>query len=202
MKRGQPKCVCAPNCKATAGINKNRKVGVNGEFTTFQLPDTNINRHYTVVRAPIPAEVMQNDEPTIININRHEKSFQKNLNQTLEASRQGTTDNSNGDGSLSSAARKIEWKFRSGYFNENSIHLTNNFKELYLGNIVSEFIIIFKNIYCKIFFIRSRNLHTTVPFAAPTGRHIKMNVSYRSEHVDKKIKSLKFSIKDFVRVSS
>lgn len=143
MKRGQPKCVCAPNCKATAAINKSHKVGVNGGFTAFQLPDMNVNRHYTVVRAPITSEIMQNDEPTIININRHDKKFQQKFNQSSEASLHGINNNNNdsNNSNLSSTARKIEWKFRSGYFNENSIHMTSNFKELYLGNIVSEVVL-------------------------------------------------------------
>ncbi|KAL7047057.1 hypothetical protein ACKWTF_002776 [Chironomus riparius] len=129
MKRGQPKCVCAPNCKATATINKTRKVGVNGGFTAFQLPEMkNVNRHYSIVRPPI-TETMQNDDPTIININRNAKKFQQKLNQSAEAAVDSKNNNN-----TSNAARKIEWKFRSGYFNENSIH-TANFKEIYLGNI-------------------------------------------------------------------
>lgn len=132
MKRGQPKCVCAPNCKATATINKTRKVGVNGGFTAFQLPEMkNVNRHYSIVRPPITSEPMQNDDPTIININRNVKKFQQKMNQSVEAVIDAKNNNN-----TSNTARKIEWKFRSGYFNENSIH-TTNFKELYLGNIVS-----------------------------------------------------------------
>jgi hypothetical protein len=127
MKRGQPKCVCAPNCKATATINKSRKVGVNGGFTAFH----DVNRHYSIVRPPITSEPMQNDDPTIININRNVKKFQQKVNQSAEAVIDARSNNN-----TSNAARKIEWKFRSGYFNENSIHATN-FKELYLGNIVS-----------------------------------------------------------------
>lgn len=132
MKRGQPKCVCAPNCKATATINKTRKVGVNGGFTAFQLPEMkNVNRHYSIVRPPITSETMQNDDPTIININRNVKKFQQKMNQSVEAVNDAKNNNNTGN-----AAQKIEWKFRSGYFNENSIQ-TANFKELYLGNIVS-----------------------------------------------------------------
>jgi hypothetical protein len=131
MKRGQPKCVCAPNCKATATINKTRKVGVN---PAFQLPEMKIvNRHYSIVRPPIVSEPMQNDDPTIININRNVKKFQHKTNQSTEAAHDVKMNNN-----TSNVARKIEWKFRSGYFNENSIHVAN-FRELYLGNIVRQY---------------------------------------------------------------
>lgn len=153
MKRGQPKCVCAPNCKATAAINKSRKVGVNGGFAAFQLSEVkNVNRQYTIVRPPITPEVMQNDEPRIININRNVKHFQQKLNQSAEAlftgiNKNNNTNNSNNsynsNSNVSDIAKKIEWKFRSGYFNENSIHATSNFKELYLGNVVSIIIYLF-----------------------------------------------------------
>lgn len=129
MKRGKPKCVCAPQCKAaTATINnKNRKVGVNGEFTAFQLPEM---RHYSVVRPP---SEMQNDEPTLVNILKNLKSFKK-MNQSTEAFNKSS-------GNSNDVARTIELKFRKKLMLNQKSNAFNlipmNVDEFYLGNIVS-----------------------------------------------------------------
>ncbi|KAG5677818.1 hypothetical protein PVAND_007545 [Polypedilum vanderplanki] len=129
MKRGQPKCICSPQCKAaTAAINKNRKVGVNEEFTTaLEMPEMrSVNRHYTVIRPPIISE-MQNDEPTL------EKNFAnknlKKINQSIEAFHL-FFNNSN------AANKTLELKFRNKLLTHNNSN--NNmlhFDEFYLGNI-------------------------------------------------------------------
>jgi hypothetical protein len=118
MKRGQPKCICSPQCKAaTATINKNRKVGVNEEFTAIELPEMrSVNRHYSVVRPPIAAE-MQNDEPSAL-----ARSARKS-NQSSEAL------------ANHSSSRMLETRFRNKLFGgtTNILHID----EFHLGSIVS-----------------------------------------------------------------
>jgi hypothetical protein len=148
MKRGQPKCVCAPNCKVTTTINtKNCKQGVNEGFTAFQSPEIkNINRHYTVVRPPPVISEMQNDEPTIIDGRQQQPAKvlnNKKFNHSLGESPSSATSASSKLLNLTESLRQVEWKFRNGYFNANSIYLTSLANELHLGYIVSVLIKIF-----------------------------------------------------------
>jgi hypothetical protein len=180
MKRGQPKCICSPQCKAaTATINKNRKVGVNEEFTEMR------NRHYSVVRPPVVLE-MQNDEPTL----DKGAAGARRVNHSSEAL---ASDGTN------SSARTLEWRIRSKINSNQILHVD----EFYLGSIVSAKLQQFyhKKSFFSLFHPNSQNLLNTVPFAAPMERHIKMNVNCKSVHADKRIKSWRFSIKASVRVS-
>lgn len=129
MKRGQPKCICSPQCKAaTTTINKNRKVGVNEEFTALELPEMrNVNRHYSVVRPPIISE-MQNDDPTLANsvANKNLKKFNQSSEALLVSS------------SANSSTSVLEWRFRNKILSHNSHNNILHIDEFYLGSIVSE----------------------------------------------------------------
>lgn len=142
LKRGQPKCICAPNCKASAATmtNKNRKeVGVGGGgFEVIQLADMkNVNRQYSVIRQ----SDMQSDEPTLIIASGRGRNSRQKFNQSnnnseaavINTVRSLLPQNATVDDDV---ARSIEMKFRNGFFND--VRFTPSYHdEFYLGNVVS-----------------------------------------------------------------
>lgn len=139
LKKGQPKCICAPNCKASAAINKNRRVGgEGGGIEVIKLPEMkSANRQYNVVRS---ASEMQSDEPTLIIASGRGRNL-----------RQQKFNHSNGDvgvintvrsltlpqnATVDDVARSIEMKFRSGFFNDIRFSPSHQ-DEFYLGVSVS-----------------------------------------------------------------
>lgn len=165
MKKGLPKCVCAPNCKATAAANKqNRKVGSAKKIAVIQMPEMrNLRRNE---KRLTPSE-MQNDEPTLIvaNFNRRQgikkptQGGKKNANEALvyspliranleqpdqvlqvtssgNASKNNTTDDS----------KTIEMKIRNGFFNDNTLKVTSYVVDEYYGNLVSKEVV-FKQLH-------------------------------------------------------
>lgn len=139
MKKSQPKCICAPNCKASsASINKNRRVGgEGGGIEVIQLPELkSVNRQYNVVRA---ASEMQSDEPTLIIASgrgrnlRPQQKFNQSNGDAVNAVRSLALPQ---NATVDEIARSIEMKFRSGFFND--IRFSPSYQdEFYLGVSVS-----------------------------------------------------------------
>lgn len=152
MKKGLPKCVCAPNCKATAAANKqNRKVGSAKKIAVIQMPETrNLRRNQKRLS---PSE-MQNDEPMLIVANFNPRQGGKkpsadgkksskealiysplmhaNLDHPVQALQQtNATRNSSDDD-----AKTVEMKMRGGVFNDNAVKFTS-YVDGYYGNLVS-----------------------------------------------------------------
>lgn len=140
LKRGQPKCICAPNCKASAAtmINKNRKeVGGGGGFEVIQLPEMkNVNRQYSVIRQ----SDMQSDEPTLIIASGRGRNSRQKFNQSnsnseaavINTVRSLLPQNATVDNDV---VRSIEMKFRNGYFNDVRFNPSYH-DEFFLGNVV------------------------------------------------------------------
>jgi hypothetical protein len=143
MKKGQPKCVCAPNCRVTATINnKNRKVGGTKRIAVIQLPEMkSANRHYSVVGLPTKNSEMQSDEPTLIVANNRRNLLLKLNQSSSEASSPNTVQSlipSRASPNDNDTRIMMEMKFRSGFFNDNNnIKMTSYYDEFYFGNIVS-----------------------------------------------------------------
>lgn len=152
MKKGLPKCVCAPNCKATAAANKHQKANSAKKIAVIQMSEMrNLKRNE---KRLTPSE-MQNDEPTLIvaNFNRRQGSkkpnqradnkknsnealvysplINSNLDHEVQISQRNTTNHTaDHDASL------IEMKIRSGFFNVHTSKVTSN-DDFFIGNFVS-----------------------------------------------------------------
>lgn len=158
MKKGFPKCVCAPNCKVTAAANKNQKANSAKKIAVIQMPEMrNLRRNE---KRLTPTE-MQNDEPTLIvaNFNRRQdkktsqragnkKTAKNNANEALIYSPlinenldhqvqvlQTTSSNLSND--TSGDARSIEMKIRGGFFNDETVTVTSYVDGFNIGNLVS-----------------------------------------------------------------
>lgn len=135
MKRGQPKCICSPNCKAST---PNRKVG-GGGIEVIQLPQMkkNKSRQYSVIRQ----SDMQSDEPTLIiasgrGRNSRQKFNQSNINTEASVINTVRSLMLPQNATVDDVARSIEMKFRSGSFND--VQFTPSLQsEFYFGNVVS-----------------------------------------------------------------
>lgn len=155
MKKGLPKCVCAPNCKASAAANKqNRKLANAKKITVIQMPEMKTLRRSEKRLSPLE---MQNDEPTLIvaNFNRRQSNKKTsqdgpkdlneaslvysplthaNLDQSLQIL-QKTASNASKNNSIEDA-KTVETKIRNGFYNENSMTLAS-YVDGYYGNLVS-----------------------------------------------------------------
>lgn len=146
MKKGFPKCVCAPNCKATA--NKNQKTHSARKIAVFQMPQK---------RQKLTPSDIQNDEPTLIvaNFNQQQgntRSIQKQDNDktsTNEALVYSPLINANLDHQVQidqmsknmsnitdHDMKIIGLKIRNGFFNDNT-KVTSYVDGFYIGNLVS-----------------------------------------------------------------
>lgn len=148
MKKGHPKCVCAPNCKATAAAtNKSRKVGSAKKIQVIQMPELRSMRRQNERR---PRFEMQNDEPTLIvaNYNRRQ-SASKRPPSIARLDETKTSKNSDNEAliysQMSTKAPKIpandtsfETMLRNGEFNDYSITVTPYVEGFYFGNVVSK----------------------------------------------------------------
>lgn len=147
MKKGLPKCVCAPNCKATASANKHQKVSSAKKISVIQMAEMrNLKRNE---KRPTPFE-MQNDEPTLIvaNFNRRQSNqrtdSKKNSNEALVYSplinanldHQVQIHQGNMSNDTDQDANAIGMKIRSGFFNDHTSKVTSN-DDFYIGNFVS-----------------------------------------------------------------
>lgn len=146
MKKGLPKCVCAPNCKATAAANKSRNAK---KIAVIQMPETrNLKRNE---KRLTPSE-MQNDEPTLIvaNFNRRQGGKKKkpanealiysplinaNLDQPSQIPQKSGNVSSNND--TDTDARAVESKIRGGFFNDSKVTSTYVEESFFVGNLVS-----------------------------------------------------------------
>lgn len=142
MKKGLPKCVCAPNCKATAAANKQQKKNSAKKITVIRMPET---RHLKRNEKRLTPSEMQNDEPTLIvaNFNRRQGNKKKKNNEN-EALIYSPLINANLERQVqilqarntSNATDTVEMKIRSGFFNENTVKVTSFVDGFYIGNLV------------------------------------------------------------------
>lgn len=147
MKKGLPKCVCAPNCKATASANKSPKVNSAKKIAVIQMPEKRNEKRLK------PSE-MQNDEPTLIVANINRRQGNKKLNQRAESKQKNdasealaysplinTNLNYQIPGNMSNEtdhhAHMIGSKIRSGFFNDHTVTVTSYVDAFYVGNLVS-----------------------------------------------------------------
>jgi hypothetical protein len=156
MKKGLPKCVCAPNCKATAAANKNQRASNAKKIAVIQMPET---RHLRRSEKRLTPSELQNDEPTLIvaNFNRRtgggKKSNQradkdKSANEALiyspliDANPEHQVHihamAKNASNETEFDANTVGMKIRSGFFNEHTMKVTSYVDGLYLGNLVSD----------------------------------------------------------------
>lgn len=144
MKKGLPKCVCAPNCKATAAAHKSQRMNSAKKVATIQMPETrNLKRNE---RRLTPSE-MQSDEPTLIiaNFNRRpgKKINQKHEGKKALTSSPMTNENLQQQQQLqigqqnTSNGTDLETKLRSGFYNDQKSHLASYVDEFYIGNSVN-----------------------------------------------------------------
>ena len=194
MKKGLPKCVCAPNCKATAAANKHQKATSAKKIAVIQMPEMrNLKRN----EKRLPSE-MQNDEPTLIvaNFNRRQSSKKpnqrtdsnKNSNEALVYSplinanldHQVQIHQGNVSNDTDQDANAIGMKIRSGFFNDHTVKVTSN-DDFYVGNFVSLLTskrFCTKTLICFMFFnFCSQSFRITTQFAVPMARLIKTNAN-------------------------
>ena len=188
MKRGLPKCVCAPNCKATAAANKQLKVNNAKKIAVLRLPET---RQLKRSEKRLTPSEMQNDEPTLIvaNFNRRQANKKKKKINENEALIYSPLINVNLDRqiqilqtrNMSNATDTVESKIRSGIFNDNSVTLTSFVDEFYIGNLVRVHRSRKTSRNFSDFFLFSRqnsqNFLITTQSAAQMAKHIKMNAN-------------------------
>lgn len=173
MKRGQPKCICSPNCKANAVINNNRKVDSNGDIEFIKLPDKKlINRPYSVIR---PSE-MQSDEPTLIIASNSGQNLRQKINQSNNNSEAHGVINTTRLSSLlpqnATVARSIEVISHKTFIND--IQFISSY-----GNVVS-FILIISFLFFSALKNSSSNrpnLYITIPYVEVMVKHTKMSVN-------------------------
>lgn len=143
MKKGLPKCVCAPNCKATAAANKHQKLSSAKKIAVIQMPEMrNLKRNE---KRQTPSEML-NDEPTLIVANFNRRQTSKKQNQRTDSKKSlvySPLINANLDhevqihqNNLSNDANVVGMKIRSGFFNDHATKVTFN-DDLYIGNFVS-----------------------------------------------------------------
>lgn len=167
MKKGLPKCVCAPTCSKAANNSKKAKIAV------VQMPDArNLKRNE---KRPTPAE-MQNDEPTLIVANVNQRQGTKRTNQRTDKKNKENANealiyspliNAHDDHQVQmyqpmdsnmsrtvtdDHANMIETKIRSGFFNDNTVKVTSYADEFYIGNQVKFVISYTKNINSRPFY--------------------------------------------------
>lgn len=142
MKKGLPKCVCAPNCKATAAANKSQRTSSAKKIAVIQIPETRSLKRNE--KRLTPSE-MQSDEPTLIvaNFNRWpgKKNNQKvegkkallyspltseNLQQQVQLGLQNTSNGTD-----------LEMRLQSEYLNDQTSRLTTYVDDFYIGNSVN-----------------------------------------------------------------
>lgn len=136
MKRGKPKCVCAPSCKASATNKKSSE-----KFSVIRLPQTKI-----IKRQQKQTYEMQNDEPTLIvanfdnSRNANQRAKFQNDNKTSPTRRnemmhhdEEETMNFN----KTTESRLFATKFRNGYFDQHSSKVIPANGELNIGTLVS-----------------------------------------------------------------
>lgn len=154
MKKGLPKCVCAPNCKATAAANKNQKASSAKKIAVIQMPEMrNLRRNE---KRLTPSE-MQNDEPTLIVANFNRRQANKKANQRADSKKNAKNEaltysplmnanldhqvqilqKSSGNMSNDTDAKAVEMKIRSGFFNDNTVKVTSYVDGFFIGNLVS-----------------------------------------------------------------
>ncbi|CRL00234.1 CLUMA_CG013507, isoform A [Clunio marinus] len=145
MKKGFPKCVCAPNCKATAAANKLKNVQNNKKISVIHLAERkNLKRSKKRKMQP----EMQNDEPILIvatlnrkqnkRMNQRINREKNNLNETLilqpikSAYHKVHTIQKNAN-NISQGVEDVDvlqTKIRSGYFDDDSTKLMRDIGNL------------------------------------------------------------------------
>lgn len=162
MKKGLPKCVCAPNCKATAAANKSQRVNAK-KIAVIQMPETrNLRRNE---KRLTPSE-MQSDEPTLIVANFNRRQANKKTNQRADNKKNSKdnpkealiylplmnanpfdqsailqkTSRNMSNNATDVDAKVVEMKLRSGFFNENTARVTSYMDGFHVGNFVSLFV--------------------------------------------------------------
>lgn len=142
MKKGLPKCVCAPTCKATAAANKQQKINKAKNIAVFRMPET---RHLKRGERRLTPSEMQNDEPTLIiaNFNRRQGNKKKKVNENealiysplinADLERQAQILQTR---NMSNTTDTVESKIRNGFFNDNTLAVTSFTDGFYIGNLV------------------------------------------------------------------
>lgn len=142
MKKGFPKCVCAPNCKA----NKNQKAN---KIAVYQMPETRNMKRNEKRLTPIE---MQNDEPTLIVANFNRRQSTKRTNQRannnespkalsyshlISSSLDHQAPMSANISNETDHADMLGMKIRSGFFNDHTTKVTSTLPDgFYVGNLV------------------------------------------------------------------
>jgi hypothetical protein len=151
MKKGLPKCVCAPNCKATAAANKIQQ-RASAKIAVIQMPETKTLRRNEKSRLT-PSE-MQNDEPTLIDANVNRRQGLKRLNQSQravnnEALIYSPLINANIENSSTRNAtqevKTIETKIRGGFFGDQNKFTSYN-DGFYIGKMVNSSLVVTENL--------------------------------------------------------
>jgi hypothetical protein len=143
MKKGLPKCVCAPNCKATAAANKQQKMNNAKKIAVIRMPET---RHLKRTEKRLTPSEMQNDEPTLIvaNVNRRHGNKKKKVNEdealiyspliNADLDRQAQVLQTR---NMSNETDTVESRIRNGIFNDNTVSVTSFIDGFHIGNLVS-----------------------------------------------------------------
>lgn len=149
MKKGLPKCVCAPNCKATAAANKIQRMNSTKKITVIQIPDSMRSE-----KRLTPFE-MQNDEPTLIIANFNRRQGNKKFNQTPESKQKNDATEAlsysplintnlnyqmpvNMSNETDQNMHLIGSKIRSGFFSDHTVKVSSYVDDFYVGNLVSK----------------------------------------------------------------
>jgi hypothetical protein len=145
LKRGKPKCVCTPNCKASAMKKQQQK------FSVKSLSEMRDSKRFEPSERTIQQQTleMQNDEPTLIVANFNTRNANQRAtinvvdNKTVQKNDSIEAFSSlikvvNLQSNMSNDARHFENQLRNGFFNQfPPTKVLKVHDEFYIGTLVS-----------------------------------------------------------------